>query len=132
MPSASSICFLPSRSRYSALMRAGRSTSSQISGTDRQPSSNAAFSSDAQRILGLMKARGILLALLLVQVDHDHALGHADLDGGQADAVGRVHALGHVVDQLADFRIHLLDILETALRRGSGAVRMGRTVMGWK
>ena len=57
-----------------------------------------------------MKARGFFFALLLVQIDHDHPLGNPDLHGGQADAVGGIHALGHVVDQLADLRIHLLHI----------------------
>ena len=61
-------------------------------------------------IFGIDEGARVLLALLLVQVDHDDALGHADLHRRQADAVGGVHALGHVVDQLADLGIHLLDI----------------------
>ena len=56
-------------------------------------------------------------------------LRHADLHRGKADPVGLVHALDHVVDQPAGGRIDRIDGLETALRRGSGAVRMGRMVM---
>ena len=48
-------------------------------------------------------------------------LAHADLDGGQADALGGIHAVGHVFGQLADLRIHLFD------RGGDGfQARIGR------
>ena len=38
-------------------------------------------------------------------VDHDHALVHVDLRGGQADAGRVVHGLGHVGDQLLHARV---------------------------
>ena len=102
---------LPSRSRYSALMRAGRSTSSQISGTERQPSSNIAISSDAPEDFRIDEGARLFLAVLLVEIHHDDALGHADLHRGQADAVGLVHAVDHVVDQPADLVIDLVDVV---------------------
>ena len=40
-------------------------------------------------------------------IDHDHALVHVDLRGGQARALGGVHGLEHVVDQLADAVVDL-------------------------
>ena len=42
-----------------------------------------------------------LRIVLLGEVHGDHALRHADLDGGKPDAGRRVHGLEHVVDQLA-------------------------------
>ena len=60
--------------------------------------------------LGVDEDAPTLLAVFLIQIYHDHPLGHADLDRRQADAVGGIHAVGHVFDQFADFAIHLFDI----------------------
>jgi hypothetical protein len=46
-----------------------------------------------------MKTRG---------VHDDDALGHADLDGGEADAGRLVHGLEHVLDQEPQLRVDLL------------------------
>ena len=45
----------------------------------------------------------------LAQVHHQQALGHADLDRGEADAGSVVHRLEHVGDQRAQLVIDLLD-----------------------
>ena len=50
---------------------------------------------------GVHEHDGILLALLLVAVDHHEALGHAQLRRGDAAAVVLVHGLGHLLRQLA-------------------------------
>lgn len=64
----------------------------------------------------------IVPGVLLRQIHHDDAHGHADLDRRKADAVRLVHAVEHVVDQQADFGIHLVDVprdgFEAWIRRG--------------
>ena len=49
------------------------------------------------------------LLLGLLQVDHQDAPGHADLDRGEADARRRVHRLEHVRDERTHLVIDLLD-----------------------
>ena len=62
-----------------------------------------------------MNTRGSLTGLLpssilrLLQVHHQQALGHADLDRGEADAGRVVHRLEHVGDQRAQLVVDLLD-----------------------
>ena len=60
---------------------------------------------------GIDEDARVLASVALVDIHHQHALGHADLDGGQADAVGVIHGLDHVGDQRADFRIDRRDRL---------------------
>ena len=60
--------------------------------------------------LGIYEDPPILLAVLLVQVQHDHPFGDANLNRGQADAIGGIHAIGHVFGQLANGAIHFLDV----------------------
>ena len=69
-----------------------------------------------------MNTRGSLtgfavLFLRLLQVHHQQALRHADLDRGKADARRVVHRLEHVGDQRAQLVVHRLD----RRRRSGGA-----------
>ena len=56
-------------------------------------------------------------------VDHDQALVHVDLGGGQADALGLVHGLEHVVDQLAQGGIDRGDGLGHLVQAGVGVAK---------
>ena len=51
---------------------------------------------------GTVELHAVLLLGLLGDVDHADALGATDLLGGKADALGVVHALQHVLGELAD------------------------------
>ncbi len=55
-------------------------------------------------------------ALVLGRIDDNHLPVHVHLSGGQADARRRIHRLGHVVDQaanfLVDFRYRLSDFVQ--------------------
>src|SRR3954464_10757296 len=62
--------------------------------------------------------RGFAFLRLLLDVDGDDVLMHADLRSGEADAVGLVHGLGHVVAQLADGGVHRADGLALFLQPG--------------
>jgi hypothetical protein len=53
-----------------------------------------------------MYARGFFFP---IQIHHQNALGHADLDRRKANAVGRIHRLDHVIDERADIRIDFHD-----------------------
>ena len=61
-----------------------------------------------------------LFRLLLLKVDHQHALGNADLDGGEADSGRGVHRVEHVVDQPAQIVVDLVnrlgDLAQTRVR----------------
>ena len=46
----------------------------------------------------------LLFLVLAGKIDHHHALGHRDLDGGKPDAGRVIHGLQHVLRQLADGR----------------------------
>ena len=54
--------------------------------------------------------------LLEAQVDHGEALRNANLRSGEADALGCIHRLEHIVDQFAQFVIELGDGLGGALQ----------------
>src|SRR5574343_1710992 len=56
--------------------------------------------------LGVDQHQG--LDALFGHIDHDQALVHIDLRGGQADAFGLVHGLEHVVDGLLQARVKSL------------------------
>src|SRR3954447_5239109 len=62
--------------------------------------------------------RGFALLRLLLDVHDDDILMHADLRSGEADAVGLIHGLGHVVAQLADGGVHRADGLALFLQPG--------------
>jgi hypothetical protein len=66
-------------------------------GTDRQPSSPGHALVAGPQQLGVDQHQA--LVAFFRHVDHDQALVHVDLGGGQADALGLVHGLEHVVDQ---------------------------------
>ncbi|MNT39871.1 hypothetical protein D3C72_1761540 [compost metagenome] len=53
-------------------------------------------------------ARGLLVPFL-GDVEHQHALRHADLDGGEPDARGVVHGLEHIVGKATDVGIDGFD-----------------------
>ena len=83
---------------------------------------------NAQRISGLTKKRGCAVLVAAGEVHDDDPLGHADLDGRQADAGRGVHGLQHVVHQRAqvvvDRRHRLGYLLQVAGRcRPSGCRR---------
>lgn len=59
------------------------------------------------------------------EVDHDHALGHIDLNRGQSDARRLIHGFGHVVDQAADLVVHLHDGRRAATQARIGIVEYG-------
>ena len=63
------------------------------------------------------------LFIRLGQVHHDDALGHADLDRRQADAVGGVHGVQHVVHERTKIVINLFnrlgDFLQDRIRDGA-------------
>jgi hypothetical protein len=92
-------------------------------GTDRQPSSPTCLLVAGPGDLRVDQHQR--LVALLGGVDHDHALVHVDLGGGQADAVGVVHGLQHVGDQGADARIDALH------RLGHGVQARDRGNSGW-
>ena len=96
-PSASNSIGSPSRSSARTVTRAGaapcrRSPAPTGSLRRRRPSRRWSPISS-----GLISTSGCVSRL--GDVDHDHALVHVDLRRGQADAVGGVHRLEHVVDQ---------------------------------
>ena len=100
-PLASISCGLPSRSRYLTLHRR-RPLDLLVIFRDRQ----AAFLVGRLlvRLPGHFRIDEDLRRLRLVllgEVHGDHALRHADLDGGKPDAGRRIHGLEHVVDQRA-------------------------------
>src|SRR2546422_2728837 len=72
------------------------------------------------------QAFALLLRLLafgrgtLVHVHRDHVEVYPNLGGGEPDAVGVIHRLGHVVAQLADLRIDLAYGLGLLLQAGVG------------
>ena len=43
-----------------------------------------------------------------LEIDHQHPLGHADLDRGKADARGVIHRLEHVFDKLLELGAELM------------------------
>ena len=51
------------------------------------------------------------LILLGAYVDHDDPLEHSDLRRGKSHAVGIVHGLLHILDQLPELGSHLLHFL---------------------
>jgi len=53
----------------------------------------------------------VVLVGLLRQIHGDDAFGNADLDRGKADAGRVIHGRQHVIDQLADAGIDVLDRL---------------------
>ena len=69
---------------------------------------------------GIDEGARIPLAVLLVEIHDDDALGDADLHGGQPDAVGLVHGLQHIVDQTADFAVNLGDFARHRFQAGIG------------
>jgi len=56
-------------------------------------------------------------------VDDNDAFVNVDLGGGQTDAVRGVHGLRHVVDQLADARIHRLHRLGDGVQARIGVMQ---------
>ena len=54
-------------------------------------------------IMIAMFAMLMLVRRRLLQVDHQHPFGHADLDRGQTDARRVVHGVEHVLDQRFQF-----------------------------
>ena len=63
---------------------------------------------------------GLGVGIGLLQVDHQHAGRHAHLDRREADAVGGVHGLEHVLDQRAQLGIEALDGLGHGLQARVG------------
>ena len=55
-------------------------------------------------------------------MDDCHAKGYPNLVGGQADALGVVHRLDHVVDELADAAVDVLDLPRLLSEDGMGRV----------
>ncbi len=56
-----------------------------------------------------MACLGLGVLVLFLQVDHQHAQGHADLDRGEADAGRFVHRLEHVLDERLQLVVERLD-----------------------
>jgi len=56
-------------------------------------------------------------------IDNDDALVDVDLGRRQADSGGRVHGLGHVVDQFADARIDCGHRLGDGVQAGIGIMQ---------
>ena len=131
-PSASSVCALPCSSRYSALMDGWRSTSSQISGTDRQPSSMTCISSEAQVMGGLMKTRGFSCRRSGQYPSPERAWPRRP--GWRPARCLRPRTWSRPCRRRGCEFPHppVATGSETALRRGSGAVRMGRMAHGWE
>ena len=72
----------------------------------------------------MISASGSLRAL--ADVDHQQALVHVDLRGRQADAGRGVHGLEHVVDQLAQRCVDLLDGLGAGAQSRIGKFENGK------
>ena len=53
-----------------------------------------------------------------LQVDHQHALRHADLDRGEPDPIGVIHRLEHVGDERLQFLVEGLDGRGNGLQPG--------------
>ena len=51
---------------------------------------------------------GLRILVLGLEIDHQHALGHADLDRGKADAGRGIHRFEHVGDELVQFVVELV------------------------
>jgi hypothetical protein len=86
-------------------------------GTDRQPSSPPP-SRRCAHDLGVDQHHRLVARF--GGVHHDHALVHVDLGGRQAHALGGVHGLEHVVDQLADAVVDGGHGLGHGVQAGSG------------
>jgi hypothetical protein len=60
------------------------------------------------------------IGILRLEVDHQHAQRHPDLNRGEADARGVVHRLEHVLDQRLELVIELGDGFGHHLEAGIG------------
>ena len=58
--------------------------------------------------------------VLGLEVDHQHALRYADLDGGETDTGRVVHGCEHIIEQLTQFIIDTLDGLRNLPQNGIG------------
>ena len=125
-PSASSSNHFPSRSWALTRTFSARWTSSRAPGKLRHPSSKVVVPSVEQN-LGVHEDAEVARLALVRAVDDEDLPELAYLRGRKADAGGRVHGLGHVVDELAQLGRERLDLLarpRAAARRGSaGCVR---------
>ena len=52
---------------------------------------------------------GFGVGVVGLQIDHQHAQGHADLDRGEADAGGIIHGVEHVGDEVAQRLVKRFD-----------------------
>ena len=58
------------------------------------------------------------IGIVGLQVDHEDALRHADLDRGEADTLGGIHRLEHVGDERLQFLVEAFDGIGNGLQPG--------------
>ncbi len=108
-----------------------RSTSSQISGTDRQPSWNVANSSDAQRISGLMKAIGFLAPSRWSRSITSTRLGTPTwMAARPMPSAAYMLSIRSSMSLRVSSSTRATELGDRFPGRGSGAVRMGRSGHG--
>ena len=64
-------------------------------------------------------------AILLREVHDEQSFGNPDLDGGEPDSLGGIHALKHVIREPANLGIHHVDLARGGFQAGVGRDKDG-------